>query len=107
MRILAFLAILAVTPALAAEPAKTAVFDIELIDMSQEAERGIREQPLNWLCGLGRVLRFHGLEQGDQLCAAFLAFGDIAAGHFQRCFWLYHQPVPLLEARTTASRPAK
>jgi hypothetical protein len=29
--------------AMAADPAKTAVFDIELIDMSQEAARGVRE----------------------------------------------------------------
>jgi len=57
MRILAFLAILATAPALAAEPAKTAVFDIELIDMSQEAERGIREDQTRRLAMASDELR--------------------------------------------------
>jgi hypothetical protein len=42
MRALAFLALLIAAPA-AAEPARTAVFDLELVDTSQEAERGVRE----------------------------------------------------------------
>ena len=44
MRLLALLfPILLAGPAQAAEPARTAVFGIELIDTSQEAERGTRE----------------------------------------------------------------
>lgn len=42
MRIFAALVFWAIAAA-ATEPAKTAVFDIELIDTSQEAERGVRE----------------------------------------------------------------
>jgi hypothetical protein len=43
MRVLTVLAFLSAVSAASAEPAKTAVFDLELLDMSQEAERGVRE----------------------------------------------------------------
>ena len=39
----AVLAVLLGGSATAAEPARTAVFDLELVDTSQEAERGVRE----------------------------------------------------------------
>lgn len=41
--ILAVLVVLFGGSAIAAEPAKTAVFNLELIDTSQEADRGVRE----------------------------------------------------------------
>jgi hypothetical protein len=43
MRVLVLLTLLLGVPAASAEPAKTAVFGLELIDTSQEAERGVRE----------------------------------------------------------------
>jgi hypothetical protein len=43
MRYLYLWFLLAASPAMAEEPARTAVFDIELIDMSQEAARGERD----------------------------------------------------------------
>lgn len=56
MRILAVLAFLFVTPALAA-PAKTAVLDIELLDMSQEGERGRRADETRRLVVASEELR--------------------------------------------------
>ena len=39
----ALICLMLAAPAAAAEPFKTAVFDIELIDMSQEADQGLRD----------------------------------------------------------------
>src|SRR4051794_36397087 len=43
MRVFAIMVFLTIAPTAVAEPAKIAVFDIELIDTSQEADRGIRD----------------------------------------------------------------
>jgi hypothetical protein len=43
MRVFAIMVFLTIAPTVVAEPAKIAVFDIELIDTSQEADRGIRD----------------------------------------------------------------
>jgi hypothetical protein len=65
MRVLAVLAFLFVTPVLAA-PAKTAVLDIELLDMSQEGERGVRADETRRLAIASEELR-NLLKTSDQL----------------------------------------
>jgi hypothetical protein len=47
----------AASAAAAAEPARTAVFDLELIDTSQEAERGVREDQTRRLALASEELR--------------------------------------------------
>ncbi|KAA2237514.1 DUF3280 domain-containing protein [Salinarimonas soli] len=71
MRILAMLAFLLVTPAWAA-PAKTAVLDIELLDMSQEGERGRRPDETQRLALASQELR-RLLGASDQLALVDIA----------------------------------
>lgn len=65
LRFFAVLVLLHASAAVAA-PARTAVFDLELIDTSQEAERGVREDQSRRAALAGEELR-HLLAQSPQL----------------------------------------
>jgi hypothetical protein len=71
MRLLVLLAFLFVTPALAA-PAKTAVLDIELMDMSQEGERGVRADETRRAALASEELR-NLLKASDQIALVDIA----------------------------------
>src|SRR5262245_1498760 len=72
MRFLLPALLLLAASAASAEPAKTAVFDLELIDTSQEAERGVREDQTQRLALASEELR-HLLAQSAQLKLVDLA----------------------------------